>query len=212
MQFGRIDGTLESAIPVIQAGMLGDILERSPEIATARAALDRAELAIRAAKGERYPDLIVMGGARYNREHHELGGFHDGRIGWQAFVEAGITVPIFDRNQGGIATAEAELRAAQAELRALEIGIRSRFNVAFSRYSDAVRVSEAYRTEIIPRAEQAYRLYLEKYREMMAAYPQVLIARRTWLQANLDYVAALEDLVKAGVPLRGFLIAGAAPE
>ena len=206
LSFGRIEGTLESSIQVVEAAMLSDILERSPEIATARAALERAELSIRAARAERYPDLIVMGGARYNREHRELDGFHDGRVGWQGFLEAGVTVPIFDRNQGGIATAEAELRAAKAELRALEIGIRSRFNVAFSLYRDSVRISEAYRNEIIPRAEQAYQLYLEKYREMMAAYPQVLIARRTWLQANLEYVAALEEVVRASVPLRGFLI------
>jgi cobalt-zinc-cadmium efflux system outer membrane protein len=154
------------------------------------------------------PDLFVTGGARYNREHRELGDLHFDPLGWQGFVEAGVSIPIFNRNQGNIAAAEADLRAAEADLRRLELGIRSRFTTAMTRYRNAARIAEAYRTEIIPRAEEAYRLYLEKYQEMQAAYPQVLIARRTMLQSNLDYIAAIENLYRAGLPLRGFLIEG----
>src|SRR6185369_4361885 len=79
----------------------------------------------------------------------------------------------------------------------------------FARYQDALRVSDAYRKEIIPRADQAYQLYLAKYQEMAAAYPQVLIARRTWLQVNLDYVSALEQLYQAALPLQGFMVTDA---
>jgi hypothetical protein len=39
----------------------------------------------------------------------------------------------------------------------------------------------------------------------------VLIARRTMLQSNLDYIAALENLYRAGLPLRGFLIGEGTP-
>lgn len=207
-QFGRLEGSLVSAIPTIEATALQQILSQSPEVTAARASVERAQLAIRAARAERYPDLFFTGGARYNREHREVNDLHFDSLGWQGFLEAGISIPIFNRNQGNISAAEAELRAAEAESRRLELGIRSRFATAFARYRDAIRVSEAYRSEIIPRAEEAYRLYVEKYQEMQAAYPQVLIARRTLLQANLDYIAALEGLYRAGLPLRGFLIEG----
>jgi outer membrane protein, heavy metal efflux system len=206
IQFGRLVGSIEEALRGVEATALAQILAQSPEVVAARASVDRAQLAIRAAKAERYPDLFVTGGARYNRERAEIAGIRGDALGWQGFVEAGVTIPIFDRNQGAIAAAEAELRAAESDARRLELGIRSRFTMSFARYRDAVRVSEAYRTEIIPRAEEAYRLYKEKYQEMMAAYPQVLIARRTLLQANLEYIAALGDLYRAGLPLRGFLV------
>jgi cobalt-zinc-cadmium efflux system outer membrane protein len=76
----------------------------------------------------------------------------------------------------------------------------------FTAYRDALQTSEAYRTEILPKADEAYRLYLAQYQEMRAAYPQVLIARRTWLQVNLDYIDALEQLYRAALPLQGFLL------
>ena len=34
----------------------------------------------------------------------------------------------------------------------------------------------AYRDEIVPRAEESYRMFRARYEEMAAAYPQVLIA------------------------------------
>jgi len=207
LEFGRLEGNLDEALGGVEAIAVSQILERSPEVASARAGVERARLAIRAAKAERVPDLFVTGGARYNREHREINNVHFNPLGWQGFVEAGVTIPIFNRNQGGIAAAEADLRAAEADLRRLELGIRSRFATATARYRDAARVAEAYRVEIVPRAEEAYQLYLTKYQDMMASYPQVLIARRTMLQSNLDYIAALESLYRAGLPLRGFLIA-----
>lgn len=208
LQFGRLDGSLVDALRDVEATAVAQILDRSPEVAAARASIERASLTIRAARAERVPDLFLTAGARYNREHREVGDVHFDPLGWQGFVEAGISIPIFNRNQGNIIAAEADRRAAEAELRRLELGIRSRFATAMTRYRNAARVSEAYRTEIIPRAEEAYRLYLEKYQEMQAAYPQVLIARRTMLQSNLDYISAIENLYRAGLPLRGFLIEG----
>jgi len=110
------------------------------------------------------------------------------------------------------AAAEAEVEIAEADVRRLELDLRSRFASAYAGYQTARRISEAYRTEIIPKADQAYRLYLEKYQQMTAAYPQVLIARRTWLQVNLDYLDALDELYRAALPLRGFLLTGGAED
>jgi cobalt-zinc-cadmium efflux system outer membrane protein len=65
---------------------------------------------------------------------------------------------------------------------------------------------ETYKNEIIPRADQAYKLYLTKFKEMAAAYPQVLIAQRALLQAGVEYVSAVENVWKSVVPLRGYLL------
>ena len=67
-------------------------------------------------------------------------------------------------------------------------------------------VQDEIRQEILPRAQAAYELYAARYREMAAAYPQVLIARRTLFQSSIDYVAALENLWRAVVPLQGYLL------
>ena len=59
---------------------------------------------------------------------------------------------------------------------------------------------------MIPRAEKAYRLYLDRYRNMGAAYPQVLIAQRTLFQLQTEYIASLESLWVSTVTLKGFLL------
>ena len=49
-------------------------------------------------------------------------------------------------------------------------------------------------------------MYMAKFKEMAAAYPQALIAQRTLFQASVDYVNAVENLWKAVVPLQGYLL------
>ncbi len=46
---------------------------------------------------------------------------------------------------------------------------------------------------LLPRVQKAYDLYLAKYKQRAAAYPQVLVAQRTLFQLEADYVAALEN-------------------
>jgi cobalt-zinc-cadmium efflux system outer membrane protein len=206
---GRLEGALETAVPLVEASALDEILARSPQIAASRLGVERARANLRAQRAERIPDLAVRGGALYDRELNEVTG---GAIGWQAKAEVGVTIPIFDRNQGGIAEAEAEIAAAEADVRRLELDLRMRFETAYTAYVNAKRISEVYREEIIPKANEAYDLYLRRYQEMTAAYPQVLIARRTWIQANLDYIDALEELYRSALPLRGFLLGGEATQ
>lgn len=59
---------------------------------------------------------------------------------------------------------------------------------------------------MIPRASKAYELYLAKYKQMGAAYPQVLIAQRTLFQLQTDYIGALESLWTNALALKGFLL------
>jgi cobalt-zinc-cadmium efflux system outer membrane protein len=75
----------------------------------------------------------------------------------------------------------------------------------FATYLTAVRESEAYRVEILPRAEEAYRLYLARYREMAAAYPQVLVAQRRLLELSSEYLQRVEAGWQSAVRLQGLL-------
>ena len=57
---------------------------------------------------------------------------------------------------------------------------------------------------MLPRAEQAYRLYQANYQNMAAAYPQALISQRTLFQLEVDYVQALENAWQSALGIRGF--------
>ena len=197
-----IAGTIDAAIPELEREqVIRTLLEQSPELRAARAELERTRAATALAKRETYPNLFLRGGGAYNRERGDTGR----PFGWEASAEAGVSVPLFNRNAGGTAAARADETTAQAEVSRLELSLQSRAAAEFASYLTALSASEAYRSEILPRAEEAYRLYLTRYRDMAAAYPQVLVAQRTLFEMSNEYLVNLNDAWRAALTLQGFL-------
>lgn len=197
-------GDLDGGLPELERERLrAAVLEQSPELLAARAGITRAEAAVGRARRMTFPDLFVNAGPGFNRERQE--GHPDRATGWEWSIEAGLSLPLFNRNRGGVAASAAELSQARSEVSRLRLDLERRLAGQFDRYLTTLRKVEVYRTEILPRAEEAYRLYLTKYREMAAAYPQVLIAQRTLGQVTQEYVDALESTWRVAVGLQGFL-------
>jgi outer membrane protein, heavy metal efflux system len=202
----RLAGSLEEAIDAFdQEQLLTTLLRDSPEMKVAQLGVERARAVLTRERAERIPDLFVRGGVAYNNERLD----RDGRkIGAEGVLEAGINVPIFNRNQGNIAAAEAELAIAERELERLQLTLRGRFASSFRQYRNAVQMAEKYRTQVIPKARASYEMYLSNFKNMAAAYPQVLIARRTLFQVEVEYARALIEIRQSLVGLRGFLLEG----
>jgi outer membrane protein, heavy metal efflux system len=199
-------GSIDAQPPELQRdAVLQQIISQSPELIAARAAVERGQAAVKRARREPVPDLTVRGGPNYNRELLEGNGKP---VGWEAAVDVGLTIPLFNRNQGGIAESRAELTRAEQELTRLQLSLQSRAADVFNEYLTSLRNAETYRAEILPRAEEAYRLYLARYREMAAAYPQVLVAQRTLYQVSDEYVRAAEMAWTAALQLQGLLLGG----
>lgn len=199
-------GDLEAEVPVVdEQQLLGAMLRESPDMKIAQAGVERARAVLRRARAEAIPNVIVRGGFGYSLEAAE----RDGRAtGPEAMIEIGIPLPIFNRNQGNIVAAEAELEAAEREVSRLGLALRARASAAAAAYRSAVATVERYQRRVLPRAHEAYTLYLDKFRRMAAAYPQVLIAQRTLGQARAAYVDALVAAWQNAVLLRGFLLTG----
>jgi hypothetical protein len=75
-------------------------------------------------------------------------------------------------------------------------------------YRNARIIVQKYHDEILPRAQRAYELMVQRYGLMTASYPQVLNLQRTLYLGETSYIAALEDLWTTSVRLQGFLLAG----
>ncbi|MDQ2675192.1 MAG: TolC family protein, partial [Actinomycetota bacterium] len=202
----RLAGSLDAGEAALdQEQLLATLLRDSPEIRAARAGVERARAEVSRQRAERIPDLFVNAGVGHNNERLE----RDGRkIGAEGRIEVGVNVPIFNRNRGGIAAAEAELAIAERELDRLQLSLRTRMASSFREYRSARTMVEKYRTQVIPRARQAYEMYLSNFRQMAAAYPQVLIAQRTLFQVEVEYARALVELRRGAASLRGFLLEG----
>jgi cobalt-zinc-cadmium efflux system outer membrane protein len=204
----RLAGNIEDGAAALDDKTLLDAMLRgSPEILSAQVAVERARAAFESARAQRVPDLFLRGGIGYSSEFLESRtGATGRRTGPEANVQVGVSLPIFNRNQGGIAAAEAELAIAEREQQRLQLLLRQRFASSFGEYRNAVEMAERYRTQVIPRAERAYQMYLSNYQQMAAAYPQVIIAQRTLFQVEVEYARALVQVRQGAVSLRGFLL------
>jgi cobalt-zinc-cadmium efflux system outer membrane protein len=182
------------------------LMRDSPQLRRARAQVERAAAIVTRADREVFPDLLLRVGADYDRELLDTGPDAGQRVGWEGSVQAGFSIPLFNRNQGDRAAARAELSRAKAEVQRIDLALRSRLSGVFEAYLTALRMADEYGKEILPRAEQAYRLYLDKFQQMAAAYPQVLIAQRTLFQTSERYLSALEQANVAAVQIQGMLL------
>ena len=122
------------------------------------------------------------------------------------FADVGVQIPIFNRNQGGIATSKAEVERAEREVQRVKLALRERAATVVQNYAYSQTAAARYKTQMIPRAQKAYEMYAKKYREMAAAYPQVLIAQRTLMQLQIAYLNSLETFEANSVALQSYLL------
>lgn len=205
----RLAGSLEGDFQMLdEKSLLSGLLSSSPEIKQAEAGVQRAKAAVARAEAERAPDLFVRGEIGYSTELLETRAGVGGRTGPEAAVEFGARLRLFDRNQGNIAAAGAELTEAQSDLERRKLALQARFAAEFRDYEDSFKAAQRYKEGIIPRSQKAYDLYSAKFREMAAAYPQVIIAQRNLYQARQQYVRWLVALQQSSVKIKGFLLSG----
>ena len=95
---------------------------------------------------------------------------------------------------------------AQAETGRVELSLRQRLARQYARYKTALATVEIYRKSNLPEAKEAYELYLDSFGKRRAAWPQVLVAQRTYFQISVDYVQALDELRRAEVAICGLLL------
>jgi outer membrane protein, heavy metal efflux system len=200
---GPLAGSIDAVIPELERdATLQALIERSPQVRAARAAVARAQAGTALARRVTYPDLFLRGGTTYNRENDHSTARP---IGWEGQIEGGISIPLFNRNQAGVAAARADETQAEAEVTRVQLWLRAQAAGEFANYLSALRAAETYRADIMPRAEQAYTLYLARYREMAAAYPQVLVSQRTLFDMAREYLVHLDTAWRSALRLQGLL-------
>jgi len=200
----QLEGKLEDTLPVKAEELVEKIVNESPAVRIAEIGVKRAEAALAREKREPIPDLQLRGGMQQNGE---LLSAPNGRsVGLQGFADVGVRIPIFNRNQGNIATAKANADRANREVERVKLVMRERAATVVQNYIFSQSAVDRYRNQMIPRAQRAYEMYTKKYQDMAAAYPQVLIAQRTLMQLEVSYVNALESFATSSLSLQSYLL------
>jgi cobalt-zinc-cadmium efflux system outer membrane protein len=205
LPIAELKGDLENS-PHLDEGMLDQIVADSPSVKRAQQGIVRAEAEVKSAKRESVPDLQVRAGLEQNSER--LNDFGPARVGLQGFAEAGVSLPIFNRNQGNVAAANANLERAKAEVTRAQLSLRQAAAPLWQAYLSGQLEAARYKAEMIPRAERAHQLYLAKYRQMASAYSPVLVSQRTLFQLQVAYIHVLESVWINAIALEHHALSG----
>jgi cobalt-zinc-cadmium efflux system outer membrane protein len=193
----RLDGDLTADLPTFEWDeIVARVVTQSPEIAAARIEVQRNALALRRAQQQVVPNIDVMLGAQKD--------FASGDT--VANVQIEIPVPIWNRNQGNIYQARAELMAAEAEVSRVELSLRSRLAAAFERYMNARHHVDRYGDRIMPDAKEALTLTSRAYQNGQVGFLNVLAAQRTYFQASIAHLDAVAELRDTAALLDGLLL------
>jgi cobalt-zinc-cadmium efflux system outer membrane protein len=190
-------GSLEMSVPNydLESARLF-LLENHPDVRSARVGVERAQLHLKRAQVEPIPNVTV--GASYIRQYENRS--HDLGIG------VSVPVPLWNRNQGNIQAAQAEIGEAVQQVGRVENELTERLATAFGTYASSRQRAERYRTAILPKARESYQLSLKAYQGGQFEYLRVLQAQRSVAEANLDYVRSLGELWRSASEIAGLLL------
>lgn len=177
---------------------LAYVLAESPELREATAKLQGDRITVDRERRQPIPNVFVQAGPGYDYTEKQT------VVNAQVYLQ----VPIWDRNQGTIQQAQADLLRQQAELRRVELRLGKDLANHFKRYQTALQHVEAYRAEVLPEAEKAYQGRLDAYKQRRETWPNVLDAQADLYRRQAEYVRNLVAWRESQTLIEGFLLTG----
>ena len=177
-------------------------LSSHPSVVAVKTSRDRAELELRRARLEPYPDVRM--------------GVAGGRIGetGQSIIQMGLSIPlpIIDRSKGKKQEAQANVRIAEADQVAVEQRLLREWGTASKRFRTAVEQVASYRERILPKADEALRLVQAGFEQGKFGFIDLLDTQRTTAEARLAYQQKLLELSVAQAELESLAAGGIQPQ
>ncbi len=170
----------------------------SPQLAAAQAKIARAQAQVRREQLEPFPNLSLQLTSQYDF------GSDDPIYGAQ--LQAPL--PLYDRNQGNVAAAAADVRRWSDDASRIARSLERRLAEVWQRYETSQTQSQVYESNILPRSRQSLDLITEAYEGGQLDFVRVLTARRTYFENRLRYLEALIAWRQAEAELEGFLLTG----
>ena len=174
--FRRID-------PDIEKLQVTALAER-PDIRAKRYTVSQRESDLKLAKAYRIPDVTIGAG-------YAIQGAQGPDNPGQVALNAGIPLPLFNRNQGGIRQAEISLQTAEADLDKTVNLVENEVDVAYRNLLQSRRLVEAYFGEVLEDARATVTIVERAYERGGATILDLLDAARTSRTIQQSYIEAL---------------------
>ena len=182
-----LSGTLDATFEIPALETLAANLSAQPEAAQAEADI-RARIArVGVAEAERIPDVKV------ELLYHRL------EASQQNTMDVGLSIPLplFNRNQGRLREARAEVAAAEARSRMTQNELTTRLRESFLELTTALANSRTLKTEILGRADTLLKGAEARYAAGDISLAEILPVRRDWAAVQLSYLESLRNVMLA---------------
>jgi outer membrane protein, heavy metal efflux system len=189
--FSSVAANLEELSPLAELAPLTERLRQSPELARFAAERRLREAELKLARAQAKPDVTFEAGVRRLNATDDFG------------LVASMRLPlaIFNRNQGGVAAADARIAQSDAERDAASLRLRS---VLYGLYQEArqARVqASVLRDRAVPEAEQALTLIQRGFENGRFSFLELADAQRQVLDLRAQTIAAFADAHRLDVEI-----------
>ena len=185
--FERAAGDFYEVSPLAPPEDSAAAVAANPDIARWETQEQRQRAALRLEKARAEPDVIIGGGVQRFEETDD-----------SALVFGlSVPIPLFDRNQGGIRQAIANLGKTRRQYEAVLVRTLAALSEATGALAGAYDEVVILRDDVLPRAQQAFEAAREGYQQGKFDYLYVLDTQRTLFEVQAQYLDSVEAWHKA---------------
>lgn len=175
------------------ASLLDVAHRQRPDLAAARLGRERAEASVRSSERLRFPDISLSAGVSGQ-------GSYSSAVNPPTFsFGLTLTPPVFNRYQGEIVKAKADLTTQTAQLAKTAAQVQSDVQTAFLQFKSTKSRVERAERELLEHAGRTRDLVQVQYQKGAASLLEYLDAQRILISTKLDYQGDLSDYWQAVV-------------
>jgi cobalt-zinc-cadmium efflux system outer membrane protein len=178
--------------------LVQELLKNSPEVASALIGIQRARSNLQQACAESRPNIDLSTSVHKDNTTGDT----------ITSVQVGVPIPVFNRNQGAIQQAQAEITVADRDVDRVELDLQQRLAAVYQRLVNAQLQTSRYREIILPKSEESLQLVTKGYEVGELPFLSLLTAQRTYFQTSLQYLDVLREAWAADVEIKGLLLSG----
>lgn len=195
LEIHRINGNLTESLDAVAEQVLIDgFVPHNANVEIAELEVDRSRYLIRRAEVDPFPNVTVYAG--YQRQIEPA--LHN-----MALLTVSVPLPLWNRNEGNIASAYANLNKASADVDVVQNDLARQMAELTGRYRVADQQVHRYESRIVPKARDGVRIIQGAFDQGQFDFLRLLQAQRILVESNLGYIDSLEQRWDAAAELAG---------
>jgi len=186
-------------VPNFTEQELKEVIKQTPAWYLMEAQLAGADANLNLAMAEKTPDLELEGGIQHFNETKDHA----------FFLGISIPLPLFDRNQGGIAEAKALSRKVHYENEAELLDLYTELQEAWQTLVSSRKAVQSLESRVLPVAQNAYESINKAYNAGELDILSLLDAQRTWVETRRTHLNLLQEQENSRIEIERLIGKGA---